>query len=116
MIFLKGGKAVIKMSICERRLNIAKHIMRRKYVTCNELADKFDVSIRTIYRDINFLIRHIPIYTKTGGEGGVYLVSDYKKHSLYLSDKEAKLLVILMERVSQEERAVLSGILIKFRK
>lgn len=47
-------------------------------VTAKELADKFEVNIRTIYRDIEALSQmKIPVVSHYGNEGGYSLLGDY---------------------------------------
>lgn len=47
-------------------------------VTAKELADKFEVNIRTIYRDIEALSQmNIPVVAHYGNEGGYSLLGDY---------------------------------------
>lgn len=55
-----------------------KILCKRRYATITELADEFEVSERTIRRDIDVLSLHEPIYTKAGRHaGGVYVVDGY---------------------------------------
>ncbi|CAI9387217.1 TPA: HTH domain-containing protein [Legionella pneumophila] len=47
-----------------RLFQIVYILLERKSITANELAEKFEVSVRTIYRDIETLTESgIPIYT-----------------------------------------------------
>lgn len=46
-------------------------LLNKKIVTAKELADKFQVSTRTIYRDIEELsLSGIPVYMNKGKNGG----------------------------------------------
>ena len=46
--------------------------MQKNKTTEKELADKFEVSTRTIYRDIETLSgANIPIYASKGKDGGI---------------------------------------------
>ena len=52
----------------ERLLGIIYILMNKKTVTAAELAERFEVSVRTIYRDIESLsIAGIPVYCKKEG-------------------------------------------------
>ena len=47
-----------------RLFNILYHLLNKGQATANELAEKFEVSVRTIYRDIDSLSEAgIPVYT-----------------------------------------------------
>ena len=55
-----------KLCISERRIKILDKLAYIRKATCCELAIEFGVSIKTINRDIDFLSRFAPIYTKKG--------------------------------------------------
>ena len=60
-----------KMMKNNRLFRILYYILEKEKVTANELADKFEVSVRTIYRDIDSISGvGIPIYA-TQGKGRV---------------------------------------------
>ena len=44
------------MGTAERRLEIMKYLCKARFATMSDLAKKFDVSVRTIKRDIDFLM------------------------------------------------------------
>ena len=55
----------------ERLIGIIFYLINRECVTTNELAQKFEVSRRTILRDIDTLtLAGIPIYSELGVNGG----------------------------------------------
>lgn len=61
-----------------RLFQIIYILLDRKSITANELADKFEVSVRTIYRDIETLTESgIPIYTTQGKGGGITLMDQF---------------------------------------
>ena len=52
--------------------------MRKGTVTAAELAERFEVSVRTIYRDMDTLsAAGIPIYAKKGKNGGICLIEQF---------------------------------------
>lgn len=60
-------------------------------VTARELADYFNVSVRTIYRDIDILsVNGIPIYCSQGKGGGISILDNYLIDKAMLSDEEQK--------------------------
>ena len=62
----------------ERRSEIMKLLCRRRSETIRNLAFEFEVSERTIRRDIEILSLNEPIYTQVGRYGGgVYVEEGY---------------------------------------
>jgi len=58
-------------------------------MTANELAEHFEVSVRTIYRDIDTLsLAGIPIYALQGKGGGISLLEHYVLDKSVLSERE----------------------------
>jgi predicted DNA-binding transcriptional regulator YafY len=71
-------------------------LQRRKRTTARELAERLEVSIRTIYRDIEALAASgVPIYAEPGRNGGVRLVEGYRTDLSGLSLGEAELVPLL---------------------
>jgi len=62
----------------ERLLGIALELMAKKRVTAAELADKFEVSIRTVYRDVERIGQAgIPVASFSGADGGFELMNGF---------------------------------------
>ena len=63
----------------DRMLSIIMLLLHRKIISAPELSKIFDVSVRTIYRDIE-TISHagIPVVTETGVKGGVSILEEFK--------------------------------------
>lgn len=60
-------------------LAITIMLLNKEKVTARELADKFEVSIRTIYRDIDAInLAGIPVVSYPGGGGGFGIMENYK--------------------------------------
>lgn len=76
------------MGTSERRSAILKALCRRRYETISNLATEFNVSERTIRRDIDVLSSTEPIYTQPGRAGGVYVVDGYRMDRMYMSEAE----------------------------
>lgn len=73
----------------ERLINMIFYIINREHVTAKELADYFNVSTRTIYRDINTLtIAGIPIISTKGTGGGISLIDGYSLNRSLFSKEE----------------------------
>lgn len=61
-----------------RLFEIIYYLVEHNYVQANELAAYFEVSMRTIYRDLDRLIAAgFPIYTKKGYQGGIYIDENF---------------------------------------
>ena len=72
-----------------RLFQIVYLLMEKPQMTAKELADIFEVSERTIYRDIDKLtIAGIPIYTNKGKHGGVSILPDYVLDKAVLTTEE----------------------------
>ena len=72
-----------------RLFRILYYILENGKVTANELADKFEVSVRTIYRDIDSISSAgIPIYALQGKGGGIEIAEDFILSKLLLSENE----------------------------
>ena len=72
-----------------RLLEITNLLLNRKSVTAAELAGRFGVSVRTVYRDIDALSASgIPVITSQGSGGGISLMEDYTINRAALSGGE----------------------------
>lgn len=61
-----------------RLLSIVMHLLRRKRMSGQELADLFEVSLRTIYRDLETINSvGIPIVSFSGANGGYEIMEQY---------------------------------------
>jgi len=78
----------MKMKL-ERMLSIVIYLLNHEKVKAQELADKFEVSVRTIYRDIEAISQAgIPISTFQGAGGGIGIVEGYKLDKNTLTSDE----------------------------
>ena len=72
-----------------RLLEIVYILLRKELVTAKELAERFEVSQRTIYRDVDALsLAGIPVYTEKGKGGGISLLPEFVLNKSILSEKE----------------------------
>jgi len=78
----------------DRMLAITIMLLNRNKVTAKELAQKFEVSLRTIYRDIEAInLAGIPIISLQGNTGGFSIVESYKlNHQLFTPDNISAIL------------------------
>lgn len=69
-------------------------------MTAQELADRFGVSRRTIYRDIDVLSSAgVPIYTDQGKGGGISILADYTLDRTLLSKSESEGLILALKAI-----------------
>jgi Predicted transcriptional regulator len=80
-----------------RLFKILYYVLEKGKVTANELAEKFEVSIRTIYRDIDVLSSAgIPIYATQGKGGGIEIADDFVlKKSFFSKNEQEQILIAL---------------------
>lgn len=72
-----------------RLFEITYLLLERKNITAKELAERFEVSTRTIYRDLEALSQAgVPIYACRGKNGGIRLMDDFILNKSVLSEKE----------------------------
>ena len=61
-------------------------LLNRDKISAAELSKKFEVSIRTIYRDIDAInMAGIPVASKQGNNGGFYILENYKINHQFLA-------------------------------
>ena len=70
-----------------RLFKILYYLLDRKRATASELAAEFEVSTRTIYRDMEALSSAgIPVYAEQGRNGGICLLQDFILDRAILSE------------------------------
>lgn len=72
-----------------RLFEIVYLLLDKKRLTAKELAEHFEVSSRTIYRDVELLSSSgIPLYAIKGKGGGITLLPDFVLNKTVLTDEE----------------------------
>ncbi|WP_406160495.1 helix-turn-helix transcriptional regulator [Streptomyces canus] len=80
----------------DRLLSILLLLQTRGRVTASELAARLEVSVRTIYRDIEALSASgVPVYAERGRHGGVELLAGFRTDVTGLTADESRALFIL---------------------
>ena len=87
-----------------RLLEMLLLLQARGRVTAAELAERLEVSPRTVYRDAEALSSAgVPIYTERGRAGGIRLLPGYRTDVTGLTHDEARALFVLTTGGAQED-------------
>lgn len=84
-----------------RLFKIIYYLLNHGSVTAPELAKEMEVSVRTIYRDIDVLSgAGIPVYVTTGRNGGIHLMNDFVLDKALLTEKEKQDILSAIQELS----------------
>jgi predicted DNA-binding transcriptional regulator YafY len=84
--------AIVRAS---RLMAIVLLLQNRGRLTAPQLAEELEVSVRTIYRDLDAPCASVvPVYAQTGPQGGYRLVEGYQTRLTGLSAVEAEALLL----------------------
>ncbi len=84
-----------------RLFHILYELIEKGHATAPALAEELEVSVRTIYRDIETLSSAgIPVYTETGRNGGIYLLNDFVLNKAAFSEQERKEILTSLQSIS----------------
>lgn len=109
------------MQVNNRLFEIIYILIQRKKMTAKELAEKFEVSTRTIYRDIETLSSaNIPIYASKGKKGGIGILDEYILNKTILSEDEQNQILFALQGMKkvrgQDEKDILEKLSTIFNK
>lgn len=95
-----------------RLLGIVYALLNKESVTAAALAERFEVSVRTIYRDIEVLSQAgIPVYARKGKNGGICLMEQFVLNKMLITKEEQQqilsALLSVEETTASEEKAIL---------
>lgn len=97
-----------------RLFEIVYMLMAGKNVTARELAEHFEVSTRTIYRDIEALsLAGIPVYMCQGKGGGIRILNTYILNKTMLSEDEQQKIVAALQSIGATTGEDVSQLLTK---
>lgn len=96
--------------IANRLFQIVYLLLEYGRLTAEELAEKLEVSVRTVYRDVEALsAAGIPVFTTQGKGGGVALMEGYVLDRAAFTEEEQRLLLTALQSLpGQEGEKVLS--------
>lgn len=69
-------------------IGILFDLLAKRRVTATYLAERYDISTRTVYRYVEILTEHLPVQVKRGRDGGVSVPDNYKLPVGFLSKAE----------------------------
>ena len=76
-------------------------LIDKKSMTAKELAEHFQVSKRTILRDIETLsVSAVPVYTRQGRGGGIFLLDGYVLNKALISKEEQNQILLALQNLS----------------
>lgn len=97
-----------------RLFKILYHLIDKGRATAPELASKFEVSTRTIYRDVDALSSAgIPICAESGRKGGIYLTDNFVLDKTTLSDEEKEEIMTALQSVAAAGNSLETTLLTK---
>ncbi len=84
-----------------RLFRILYYLLDHGSATAPELAEKLEVSVRTVYRDAEALSSAgIPVYTEPGRNGGIFLLHGFVLDRALLSEKERQEILTALQSIS----------------
>ena len=97
-----------------RLMEITTLLLNRRTVTSRELAERFGVSARTIYRDVEALsAAGVPVYMSKGHGGGISLMENYTLSKTLLSDEERSGILLALKTLQATQYPEIDKILEK---
>lgn len=83
-----------------RLFRIIYYLLDKGKSTAPELAEKFEVSVRTIYRDIDIISSMgIPVYAMQGKGGGIALLDNFVLDKSLLSTREKEQILMALQGI-----------------
>lgn len=87
-----------------RLFKIVYHLLDKGRATAPELAEKFEVSVRTIYRDLDAIsAAGIPIYTVQGKGGGIFILPEFVLEKSLLTPQEKEQILMALQGLAVAE-------------
>lgn len=91
----------------DRLFQILYLLLEKGTITAPALANQLEVSVRTIYRDIDALsLAGVPVYATQGKNGGVSLLPNYSFDKALLTDEEQNQILYAIQSLRAVEQPV----------
>lgn len=105
------------MNVKESRLfRILYYLLQHKKATAPELAEEFEVSVRTIYRDIDYISSAgVPIYATQGKDGGIAILDSFTLDKSMLTEIEKEQILTALEALIATDGKTTDELLIKLK-
>ena len=89
-------------------------LLSRDKVSAKYIAERFNISLRTVYRYIDELSLSVPIYNERGRNGGMSICDTFKLPASFLTQEESELLIGTLSAIKDELNSkTLNGIIEK---
>jgi predicted DNA-binding transcriptional regulator YafY len=97
-----------------RLLEITIILLSKGTITAGELAERFGVSVRTIYRDIDVLsTAGVPVYTLKGNGGGISLLEGFTLNKALFNQQESESLFLALKTLQSTQYPEIETVLDK---
>lgn len=97
-----------------RLLQLTSYLLNKKTATAAELARRFEVSTRTIYRDIDILsAAGVPVYCSQGAGGGISILENYTVNRASLSNSEQDSVMLALQTLQATKYPAVDAVLEK---
>lgn len=105
---------MVRILKINRLLGITILLLNRETVTAKELAERFGVSTRTIYRDIDILSSAgVPVFTNKGNGGGISLLDNYSLNRTLISENEIESILLALKTLKAAKYPEIDAVLEK---
>ena len=99
-----------------RLFRILYYLLGHKKATAPELAEEFEVSVRTIYRDMDYISSAgIPIYATQGKDGGIAIPDSFTLDKSMFSEEEKEQIVTGLEALIATDGKNTDELLVKLK-
>lgn len=89
-------------------LAILHELMQKQKITADYIAQKYEISVRSVYRYVNHLSASgFPILTNPGKNGGIYIDEKFKINNIFKTKTQVCFLLTLCHRCPNQNKMTL---------